>query len=229
MRFREITQLTEADTPAQKAAQRAGLGRPRSIPKPSREHVKALVLAQLPKYAKKSIPIFGWAYMLYDLYVRVVLEKDYKGAMMSLAVDGATIAAQAGGTVIGGPVAGAVSGITTQFAGIAGLVARDTYGQHFCLDPKTQQPIACIPGNHNNIPLQWEDDNLDGYKDRREEWLKMVTDALNVIADDIMSMLPKGSDRITGQQGAANARDALRNYSTAGNPSPYLHPDRYPK
>ena len=220
MRIREITQLTEADTPAQQAAQRAGLGRPGSLTKPSRESVKALVMKQLPRYAKKSIPVLGWAYMLYDLYVRVVEEKDYKGAMFSLGVDTVTAIVS---------VFTGVGGFAVQMAGIAGLVARDTYGQHFCLDPKTGQPIDCIPGNKNNIPLQWEDDNLPGYKERHAEWLEMVTSVLNDMANDIVSMLPKDTAKISGAQGAANARNAIRDIDTSGNPSPYLHPERYPK
>ena len=217
MKIREITQLTEADTPAQQAAQRAGLG---SLAALNRERVKASVLAQLPRYAKKSIPIFGWAYMLYDLYVRVVEEKDYKGAMFSLGVDTVTAFVS---------VFTGVGGFAVQMAGIAGLVARDTYGQHFCLDPKTGQPMKCITGNKNNIPLQWEDDNLPGYKERRAAYLEMVTSILNQMAEDIVSMLPKDTAKISGAQGAANARNALKNSNTAGNPSPALHPERYPK
>jgi hypothetical protein len=218
MRIREITQLTEAVTPAQQAAQRAGLG---SLAALNREQVKASVLAQLPRYAKKSIPIFGWAYMLYDLYVRVVEEKDYKGAMMSLGVD--SLAA------VAAVFTGGVGGFLVQIAGVAALVARDTYGQHFCLDPKTGQPMKCITGNKNNIPLQWEDDNLPGYKERHAEYLEMVTSILNQMAEDIVSMLPKDTAKISGAQGAANARNALKNSNTAGNPSPALHPERYPK
>jgi hypothetical protein len=158
--------------------------------------------------------------MLYDLYVRVVEEKDYKGAMFSLGVDTVTAFVS---------VFTGVGGFAVQMAGIAGLVARDTYGQHFCLDPKTGQPMKCITGNKNNIPLQWEDDNLPGYKERRAAYLEMVTSILNQMAEDIVSMLPKDTAKISGAQGAANARNALKNSNTAGNPSPALHPERYPK
>jgi hypothetical protein len=205
MKIREITRLTEADTPAKLSI--------------DRQSVKALVMAKLPTYAKKSIPIAGWAYMLYDLYVRVVEEKDYKGAMLSLGVDTVTAIVS---------VFTGVGGFAVQMAGIAGLLTRDLYGKYFCLDPKTRQPMVCIPGNKNNIPLQWEDDNLPGYEDRREEFLKMISSILDEIANSIVSTLPKATN-ITGAQGAANARNAIRDIDTSGNPSPYLHPERYPK
>ena len=70
---------------------------------------------------------------------------------------------------------------------------------------------------------------MPGYKERHAEYLEMVTSILNQMAEDIVSMLPKDTARITGAQGAANARNALKNSNTAGNPSPALHPERYPK
>ena len=213
MRIREITQLTEA----------VNL-------RPSREAVRRLVMQQLPRYAKKSIPIAGWAYMFYDLYVRLK-EEDYKGAMMSLGVDGATIAAQGGATILAGPVVGTIAGITTQLSGIVALVTRDLYGKVYCLDPKTRQPMLCTPGNEHNTALQWEDDNLPGYQQRRQEFQDLIESIINEIKDSIMSMLQSDEmvNKLSGKQGAANARNALRNMDTAGNPSPALHPERYPK
>jgi hypothetical protein len=204
MKIREITQLTEA----------VNL-------RPDPAYVRQLVMAQLPRYAKKSIPIAGWAFMLYDLYVRVVEEKDYKGAMMSLGVD--SLAA------VAAVFTGGMAGFAVQMAGITGLLARDLYGKQFCLDPKTRQPMLCVPGDKHNIPLQWEDDNLPGYQQRREEWLKLIGEILNEIKSSTLSVLPKDTAKISGAQGAANARNALRNMNTAGNPSPALQPDRYPK
>jgi hypothetical protein len=57
----------------------------------------------------------------------------------------------------------------------------------------------------------------------------MVTSVLNDMANDIVAMLPKDTAKISGAQGAANARNAIRDIDTSGNPSPYLHPERYPK
>ena len=204
MRFREITQLTEA----------VNL-------RPDPAYVRQLVMAQLPKYAKKSIPIAGWAFMLYDLYVRVVEEKDYKGAMMSLGVD--SVAA------VAAVFTGGMGGFAVQVAGVSLLLTRDLYGKVYCLDPKTRQPMLCVPGKEHNIALQLEDDKFPGYEQRREDFQKLITDVLDDIKSSILSALPQGSDRITGRQGAANARDALKNMNTAGNPSPTLQPDRYPK
>jgi len=204
MRFYEITPLTEA----------VNL-------RPSREAVRQLVMAQLPKYAKKSIPIAGWAFMLYDLYVRVVEEKDYKGAMMSLGVD--TVAA------VAAVFTGGMGGFALQMAGVTALLTRDLYGKVYCLDPKTRQPMLCVPGKEHNIALQLEDDKFEGYEQRREDFQKLITDVLDDIKSSILSALPQSSDRISGKQGAANARDALKNMNTAGNPSPTLQPDRYPK
>ena len=203
MKIREITQLTEA----------VNL-------RPSRQAVRQLVMAQLPRYAKKAIPIAGWAYMLYDLYVRVVEEQDYKGAMMSLGVDSlAAVAAF---------FTGGYGGFAVQMAGVTALLTRDLYGKVYCLDPKTRQPMLCTPGNEHNIPLQLEDDNLPGYQQRQADFKELIGEILDDIKSSILSVLPKDSDRITGKQGAANARDALRNMDTPNNPSPALHPERYP-
>ena len=204
MRFYEIKPLTEA----------VNL-------RPDPAYVRQLVMAQLPKYAKKSIPIAGWAFMLYDLYVRVVEEKDYKGAMMSLGVD--TVAA------VAAVFTGGMGGFAVQMAGVTALLTRDLYGKVYCLDPKTRQPMLCVPGKEHNIALQLEDDKFEGYEQRREDFQKLITDVLDDIKSSILSALPQGSDRISGRQGAANARDALKNMNTAGNPSPTLQPDRYPK
>jgi hypothetical protein len=204
MKIREITQLTEAVDP-----------------RPSREAVRHLVMQQLPRYAKKALPIAGWAFMLYDLYVRLVEEKDYKGAMMSLGVD--SLAA------VAAVFTGGMGGFAVQMAGVSALLTRDLYGKVYCLDPKTRQAQLCTPGNAHNIPLQLEDDDLPGYQQRRQEFQALITDILDDIAKSIMSVLPKDSDKITGRQGAANARNAIRDIDTSGNPSPYLHPERYPK
>jgi hypothetical protein len=204
MRIREITQLTEA----------VNL-------RPDPAHVRQLVMAQLPKYAKKSIPIAGWAFMLYDLYVRVVEEKDYKGAMMSLGVD--SLAA------VAAVFTGGMAGFAVQMVGISALLTRDLYGKIYCLDPKTRQPMLCTPGKEHNTALQLEDDKFPGYEQRREEFQALIKDILDDIANSILSVLPKDTAKISGAAGAANARNALRNSNTAGNPSPALHPERYPK
>jgi hypothetical protein len=204
MRIREITQLTEA----------VNL-------RPDPAHVRQLVMQQLPKYAKKSIPIAGWAFMLYDLYVRVVEEKDYKGAMMSLGVD--SLAA------VAAVFTGGMAGFAVQMVGISALLTRDLYGKIYCLDPKTRQPMLCTPGNEHNTALQLEDDKFPGYEQRREEFQALIKDILDDIANSILSVLPKDTAKISGAQGAANARNALKNSNTAGNPSPALHPERYPK
>jgi hypothetical protein len=204
MKIREITQLTEA----------VNL-------RPSREAVRRLVMAQLPRYAKKAIPIAGWAYMLYDLYVRVVEEQDYKGAMMSLGVDSLAAVASV--------FTGGMAGFAVQMAGVTALLTRDLYGKVYCLDPKTRQPMLCTPGNEHNIPLQLEDDNLPGYQQRQADFKELIGEIIDDIKSSILSALPKDSDKITGKQGAANARDALRNMDTPNNPSPALHPERYPK
>jgi hypothetical protein len=204
MKIREITQLTEA----------VNL-------RPSRQAVRQLVMAQLPRYAKKAIPIAGWAYMLYDLYVRVVEEQDYKGAMMSLGVDSLAAVASV--------FTGGYGGFAVQTAGVTALMTRDLYGKVYCLDPKTRQPMLCTPGNEHNIPLQLEDDNLPGYQQRQADFKELIGEIIDDIKSSILSALPKDSDKITGKQGAANARDALRNMDTPNNPSPALHPERYPK
>jgi hypothetical protein len=213
MKIREITRLNEAVS---------------LRPDPAR--VREIVLKQLPRYAGKAVPIAGWAYMFYDLYVRLALEKDYKGAVMSLTADAATIGAQVGGTALGGPVVGAIAGISTQLAGIAALLARDTYGMMFCLDPKTKTPMLCPPGEaRHGMSLQWEDDQYPGYKERREMWLGMIEMTLEDLKQSIDDALPDSKNRITGKQGADNARKAVRDFDTPNNPSPYLHPERYPK
>jgi hypothetical protein len=204
MKIREITQLTEA----------VNL-------RPSREAVRRLVMAQLPRYAKKAIPIAGWAYMLYDLYVRVVEEQDYKGAMMSIGVDSLAAVASV--------FTGGMAGFAVQMAGVTALLTRDLYGKVYCLDPKTRQPMLCTPGNEHNIALQLEDDNLPGYQQRQADFKELIGEIIDDIKSSILSALPKDSDKITGKQGAANARDALRNMDTPNNPSPALHPERYPK
>jgi len=104
MKIREITQLSEA----------VDL-------RPDPAGIRQLVMQQLPRYAKKAIPIAGWAFMLYDLYVRLVKEKDYKGAMMSLGVD--SLAA------IAGVFTGGMGGFAVQMAGVIALLTRDLYGK----------------------------------------------------------------------------------------------------
>ena len=202
MKIREITRLNEANS---------------LRPDPAR--VREIVLKQLPRYAKKAIPIAGWAYMLYDLYVRIVEEKDYKGAMMSVGVD--TVAALAG--LFASPMAG----FAVQMAGITGLLARDTYGMMYCLDPKTKTPMFCPPGEaRHGLSLQWEDDNYPGHEQRKEMWLDMIGAVLDDLKTSILGALP---EKITGKQGADNARKAIRDFDTPNNPSPNLHPERYPK
>jgi hypothetical protein len=91
--------------------------------------------------------------------------------------------------------------------------------------------MLCTPGNEHNTALQWEDDNLPGYQQRRQEFHDLIESIINEIKDGIMSMLQSDEmvNKLSGKQGAANARNAVRNMDTAGNPSPALHPERYPK
>jgi hypothetical protein len=49
------------------------------------------------------------------------------------------------------------------------------------------------------------------------------------VGNSIDDMRSAVANRITGKQGAANARNAVRTIDTPGNPSPTLHPERYPK
>lgn len=49
------------------------------------------------------------------------------------------------------------------------------------------------------------------------------------ISNSIADMRSTVANRITGKQGAANARNAISTIDTPGNPSPVLHPELYPK
>jgi hypothetical protein len=89
--------------------------------------------------------------------------------------------------------------------------------------------MLCTPGKEHNIPLQLEDDNLPGYQQRQADFKELIGEIIDDIRSSILSVLPKDSDKITGKQGAVNARNAIRDIDTSGNPSPYLHPERYPK
>jgi hypothetical protein len=49
------------------------------------------------------------------------------------------------------------------------------------------------------------------------------------IEQELKAGLTQNQSRLTKAQGAANARNAIRNFDTPGNPSPALHPELYPQ
>jgi len=60
--------------------------------------------------------------------------------------------------------------------------------------------------------------------------LEIAGDSVASLTEFIVKELrPIKQPKLTGKQGAANARSALRNMDTPGNPSPYLHPELYPQ
>jgi hypothetical protein len=60
--------------------------------------------------------------------------------------------------------------------------------------------------------------------------LEFAGDSVDSLTEFIVKELrPIKQTKLTGKQGAANARSALRNMDTPGNPSPYLHPELYPQ
>jgi hypothetical protein len=56
--------------------------------------------------------------------------------------------------------------------------------------------------------------------------LEFAGDSVRAIAEKIVTVMRTNKQpKLTGAQGAANARNAVRNFSTAGNPSPALNPE----
>jgi hypothetical protein len=91
----------------------------------------------------------------------------------------------------------------TSLALMAGMITNDAYAGVY-VDSQTGQPASLA------LDLQRDP---SGTQQRLVKLKNMIVQALG-------TLINQGRQRITGHQGAANARAAVRNYSTAGNPAP---------
>ena len=157
---------------------------------------------------------------LKQLLARELPKMLAKGALKSIPYVGALIGVVFGiERLIKGDVPGAgievVSGVgslTTAIPATAYQAARDLYGEYYIYEGSGK-------------PAVFEYDmaaDPEGTK-------KRVAMLAEKIAQDLKEGLNQNQGRLTKAQGAANARNALRNYSTAGNPSPALNPELYPQ
>jgi hypothetical protein len=157
---------------------------------------------------------------LKQLLARELPKMLAKGALKSIPYVGALIGVVFGiERLIKGDVPGAgievVSGVgslATAIPATAYQAARDLYGEYYVYEGSGK-------------PAVFEYDmaaDPEGTK-------KRVADLAEKIEQDLKEGLTQNQSRLTKSQGAANARNALRNYSTAGNPSPALNPDLYPQ
>jgi hypothetical protein len=156
---------------------------------------------------------------LKQLLARELPKMLAKGALKSIPYVGALIGIVFGiERLIKGDVPGAgievVSGVgslATAIPATAYQAARDLYGEYYIYEGSGK-------------PAVFEYDmaaDPEGTK-------KRVADLAAKIEQDLKEGLAQNQSRLTKAQGAANARNALRNYSTAGNPSPSLNPELYP-
>jgi hypothetical protein len=109
-------------------------------------------------------------------------------------------------------VVSGVGSLATAIPATAYQAARDLYGEYYVYEGSGK-------------PAVFEYDmaaDPEGTKQR-------VNALAEKIAQDLKEGLNQNQGRLTKAQGAANARNALRNYSTAGNPSPALNPELYPQ
>jgi len=143
-----------------------------------------------------------------------------KGALKSIPYVGILLGVVFGiDRLIKGDVPGAgielVSGVgslATAIPATAYQAARDLYGEYYVYEGSGK-------------PAVFEYDmaaDPEGTKQR-------VADLAAKIEQELKAGLNQNQSRLTKAQGAANARNALRNYSTAGNPSPALNPELYPQ
>jgi hypothetical protein len=135
------------------------------------------------------------------------------------------------------PYAGAVIGVA--FA-INSLIQRDVLGAGLELTAGLGSVATAIPATAYQAAREVYSDyyteeggrkvtvEADAVQD--PEGTKQRVDFLyNKIYTELKAKFDTGSIRLTGAQGAANARNALRNMDTPGNPSPALHPELYPQ
>ena len=157
---------------------------------------------------------------LKQLLARELPKMLAKGVLKSIPYVGALIGVVFGiERLIKGDVPGAgievVSGVgslATAIPATAYQAARDLYGEYYIYEGSGK-------------PAVFEYDmaaDPEGTK-------KRVADLAAKIERDLKEGLNQNQGRLTKAQGAANARNALRNYSTAGNPSPALNPELYPQ
>jgi hypothetical protein len=157
---------------------------------------------------------------LKQLLARELPKMLAKGALKSIPYVGILIGVVFGiDRLIKGDVPGAgieviagTGGLATAIPATAYLAARDLYGEYYVYEGSGK-------------PAVFEYDmaaDPEGTK-------KRVADLAEKIERDLKEGLTQNQSRLTKAQGAANARNALRNYSTAGNPSPALNPELYPQ
>jgi hypothetical protein len=157
---------------------------------------------------------------LKQLLARELPKMLAKGALKSIPYVGILIGVVFGiERLIKGDVPGAgielvagVGSLATAIPATAYQAARDLYGEYYVYEGSGK-------------PAVFEYDmaaDPEGTKQR-------VADLAAKIEQELKAGLNQNQSRLTKAQGAANARNALRNYSTAGNPSPALNPELYPQ
>jgi hypothetical protein len=157
---------------------------------------------------------------LKQLLARELPKMLAKGALKSIPYVGALIGVVFGiERLIKGDVPGAgielVSGVgslATAIPATAYQAARDLYGEYYVYEGSGKPAVF-----EYDMAADPEGTN------------KRVADLAEKIEQALKAGLSQNQSRLTKAQGAANARNALRNYSTAGNPSPALNPELYPQ
>jgi len=157
---------------------------------------------------------------LKQLLARELPKMLAKGALKSIPYVGILIGVVFGiDRLIKGDVPGAgieviagTGGLATAIPATAYLAARDLYGEYYVHEGSGKPAIF-----EYDMAADPEGTN------------KRVADLAAKIEQYLKEGLTQNQSRLTKAQGAANARNALRNYNTAGNPSPALNPELYPQ
>jgi hypothetical protein len=109
-------------------------------------------------------------------------------------------------------VVGGVGSLATAIPATAYQAARDLYGEYYVYEGSGK-------------PAVFEYDMAADPEGTQQR----VRELAQHIEQELKAGLTQNQSRLTKAQGAANARNAIRNFDTPGNPSPTLHPELYPQ
>jgi hypothetical protein len=170
--------------------------------KPALKRVATMTALQLSTTVAKRLP---------ELALKGALKSiPYAGAVIGVAF---AINSLIQGDVLGAglELAGGLGSIATAIPATSYQAAREIYSDYYTDE-----------GGRKVIVETDAVQDPEGTKQR-------IAFLYNKIYTELKAKFTEGSTRLTGAQGAANARNALRNMDTPGNPSPALHPELYPQ
>ena len=156
---------------------------------------------------------------LKQLLARELPKMLARGALKSIPYVGALLGVVFGiERLIKGDIPGAglevvagMGSLATAIPATAYQAARDLYGEYYEYD--------------SGKPAVFEYDMAADPEGTQQR----VRELAQHIEQELKAGLTQNQSRLTKAQGAANARNALRNFDTPGNPSPALHPELYPQ